>query len=74
MPIDPSREKELTEQVERTFAELEVASKRGGAGILDVLQVYGGLDVAMRQAEEYLSLLNPPPPTFSTTSTSNIES
>jgi hypothetical protein len=72
MPIDPTREAEVRDSVEREFAEMERASLGGTAGIHDVLQVYGGLEVAMRQADAYLALLNPTLPRFSTTSSSNI--
>ena len=69
MPIDPTREAEVTERIEREFAQLEAAS--AAAGILDVLRVYGGLESTMDQAEAYLTLLNPATPNFSTTSSSN---
>jgi hypothetical protein len=70
--LDPNRETELREQVEREFAVMEEASRRADAGVLDVLQVYGGLEVALRQADAYLALLNPTAATFSTSSSSNI--
>jgi hypothetical protein len=73
MPIDPNREAEARDLVERQFADMERASERSAAGILDVLQVYGGLEDAMRQADAYLTLLNPTTPNFSTTSSSNIQ-
>lgn len=73
MPVDPTRETEIRQQVERAFADLEDASRRTNVGVLDVLQVYGGLEVAMRQAEAYLTLLNPISATFSTSSSSNIQ-
>lgn len=73
MPIDPTREAEVKDRVERDFADLERASGKAAAGILDVLRVYGDLEVAMRQADMYLTLLNPVPPNFSTISSSNIQ-
>lgn len=69
MPIDPIREAEVTEQIEREFAQLEAAS--AAIGILDVLRVYGGLESTVDQADAYLTLLNPAIPNFSTTSSSN---
>lgn len=73
MPVDPARENEVRNQVEQEFRRLEHASAEAGVGVFDVLQVYGGLDAAMRQADAYLALLNPAPATFSTTSSSNVE-
>lgn len=73
MPIDPTREAEVRERVEREFANMEMASEKAAAGIFDVLQVYGGLEVAMRQADVYLALLHPVSASFSTTSSSNIQ-
>jgi hypothetical protein len=71
MPIDPTREAEVKERVEREFATMEVASGKAAAGIFDVLQVYGGLELTIRRADAYLTLLNPVSSTFSTTSSSN---
>jgi hypothetical protein len=71
MPNDPIREIQLREQVEREFAALEQASAERRIGVLDVLHVYGGLEAALRQADAYLALSNPPSAVFSTTSTSN---
>jgi hypothetical protein len=73
MPIDPTREKEVREQVETEFAEIERASEKAVVGIHDVLRVYGGLELASRQANTYLTLLNPVSPRFSTTSSTNVE-
>ena len=67
MPIDPTREAEVKDRIEREFAELEA----GSAGILEVLRVYGSLENAVNQTDVYLSLLNPAVPNFSTTSSSN---
>ena len=71
MPIDPIREAQLREQTEREFSEIESAAQNAPAGTLDVIRVYGGLNVAVRQADEFLSLLNPVSAHFSTTSSSN---
>jgi hypothetical protein len=73
MPIDPNREAEARDLVERQFADMERALGTTNAGILDVLRVYGGLDEAMRQVDAYLTLLNPTTPNFTTTSSSNIQ-
>ena len=73
MALNPTREAEVKEQIEREFAAMEEASRVRGAGVFDVLQVYGGLEVAIRQADTYLSLLNPIATTFSTTASSNIQ-
>ena len=73
MPIDPNGETEVRNQVEQEFAHMENVAAKAGPGIIEMLQVYGGLEAALRQADEYLSLLNPTSTTFSTTSTSNIE-
>jgi hypothetical protein len=74
MPVDPVREAQVRDQTEREFAEIESAAVNASPGTLDVLRVYGGLDIAVRQADAYLSLLNPISAHFSTTSSSNIES
>ena len=73
MPIDPNHESAVRERVEREFAELERASAEAGAGVLDVLQVYGGFELALRQANDYLALLNPTLTNFSTTNSANIQ-
>lgn len=69
MPIDPTREAEVKDRIEREFAELEANS--AAAGILEALRVYGSLENAVDQTNEYLTLLNPAVPNFSTTSSSN---
>lgn len=73
MPVNPTRETEVREEIERDFASMERVSLTAGVGVLDVLQVYGGLDAAVRQADAYLALLNPISPNFSTTSSSNTQ-
>jgi hypothetical protein len=72
MPIEPEQEAEVKERVEREFAALESVSEERRVGVLDVLQVYGGYEVALRQADAYLGLLNPTSETVSTTNTSNL--
>lgn len=71
MPTDPIREGQVAREIEQDFARIEEASLNGNVGVLDVLEVYGGLQLAVEQAEAYLSLLNPTPVDFSTTSSSN---
>jgi hypothetical protein len=72
MPTSPIREAEVRAQTEGEFAEMEGAAANVAAGTLDVLRVYGGLEVAVRQADAYLALLNPTSANFSTTSNSNL--
>jgi len=69
MPIDPIREAEAKDRIEREFAQLEASP--AAAGILEVLRVYGNLESAVNQTDAYLTLLNPAVPNFSTTSSSN---
>lgn len=71
MALSPNREDEVKKQVEEDFAGMEAALKSTNIGVLDLLQVYGGLEMALLQADAYLSLLNPISPTFFTTDTSN---
>lgn len=52
-------ETEIREQVEADFASMEEALASKNPGILDVLQVYGNYEVAIRQAESYLTALAP---------------
>lgn len=73
MPSDPMREEEVKAQREREFAELESVSEERRIGVLDVLQVYGGLEAAVSQADAYLALANPKSVVLSTTSTSNLQ-
>lgn len=73
MPVDPTREAAVKKQVEQEFADMEQASRNAGAGVLDVLQVYGGAEAAMQQVDAYLTLLSPTPPNFSTTGNANLE-
>jgi len=73
MPIDPKRESEVKDRIERDFAQMEQAVANTGPGVWDVLQVYGGFEIALRQAYNYLDLLNPTSAVFSTTSSSNIQ-
>jgi hypothetical protein len=73
MPENPTREAEIKKQVEREFGDMERALQGAGPGVLDVLQVYGACEDALRQADMYLNLLNPVSASFSTTSGSNIE-
>lgn len=73
MPVDPVREAEVREETERAFSDLERAFAECQVGVVDVLQVYGGLEDAIRQAGAYLALLNPTPAVFSTTANSNIQ-
>lgn len=73
MPSDPAREIEIKRQIEQEFAEMESASEECQIGVLDVLQVYGGIENAAREADAYLDLLNPTFAVLSTTSTSNVQ-
>ena len=74
MPLDPTREAEVRERIEREFNAIEEASKTAEVGILDVLQVYGGLETALRQADGYIAILNPTLANFSTGNSSNSSS
>jgi hypothetical protein len=71
MPLEKAREAAVKNQTEREFADIEAAVANAAPGTLEVLRVYGGLEVAVRQADAYLSLLNPISGKFSTTSSSN---
>lgn len=71
MPTDPIRENEVRQQIERVFADIEIASRDADIGIMDVLQLYGSLEDTLRRAQLYLSLLTPVSGSFSTSSNSN---
>lgn len=70
MPTDPNREIEVRKSIERTFADMELALNKADVGVLDVLQLYGGLDESVRRAQAYLTLLNPVCAAFSTSDSS----
>jgi hypothetical protein len=57
---------EITEQVEADFSFMEEALSSSNPGILDILQVYGEQEAAIRQASDYLAILNPSPIFFTT--------
>jgi hypothetical protein len=62
-------ENEIRDEVEGYFGSLEASLKATNPGILDVLEVYGGYEAAVREANIYLSTLTPAP-VFSTTDSS----
>jgi hypothetical protein len=66
---DMATESEITKEVEGYFGSLEESLKVTNPGILDVLEVYGGYEAAVREANNYLSTLTPAP-VFSTTDSS----
>jgi hypothetical protein len=52
---------EIMEQVEADFAFMEEALSSSNPGIMDMLQVYGEQEAAVRQASDYLAILTPSP-------------
>jgi hypothetical protein len=54
-------EREIREGIEGYFASLEESIKVTNPGILDVLEVYGGYEAAVREANDYLLSLAPNP-------------
>jgi hypothetical protein len=65
------RKQQITDQVNREYAEMEKAMEAANPGLLEVLEVYGGLEDAIRDADAYLQILNPVPAIFSATNSSN---
>jgi len=61
---------DVKKQVEAEFRAMEQALAALNPGVLDVIQVYGDYEMAIRQAEDYLSASNPRP-TFYTTDQSS---
>jgi hypothetical protein len=68
--IDMPDDDKIKTQVEAEFQGLEVALLASNPGILDVLQVYGGYDEAVKQADAYLAVLKPATPGALTTNRS----
>jgi hypothetical protein len=61
-------ESEIREQVESDFGSLEGSLKVTNPGILDVIEVYGNYEAAVREANSYLLSLAPRPVFFTTDS------
>lgn len=59
----------VPEEVDGVFLDMETQAERQAPGVLDVLKVYGGYEDALRQAESYLSGLNPSPRASSSNNT-----
>ena len=72
MTVDPNREAQVNEAVQRDFADLEQSFQPDDAQ-RDALRVYGCVEASVRQAEEFLTLLVPVAATFSTSNSSNSE-
>lgn len=51
----------IKDQIEAQFTKLEEAIAASNPGILDVLQVYGGYEEALQQAEAYLAAFEAQP-------------
>jgi hypothetical protein len=52
---------QIEAQVSAEFKSLEEAAVNSNPGIMDLLQVYGGFEAAVRQADAYLAGLAPVP-------------
>ncbi len=66
---DREEEARLQKQTQREFGKLEAELRKTSPGVPELLQVYGGYEAAVRQAEAYLRILEPVP-RFSTTDNS----
>lgn len=55
------KQAEARASIERDFADLEQAFRADQAGLADLLQVYGGYEASVQQAEQYLRILQPAP-------------
>ncbi|TMB15378.1 MAG: hypothetical protein E6J71_19455 [Deltaproteobacteria bacterium] len=58
--MKPDRET-LEDQVKADFDAMEQALAAASPGVLDVLRLYGDCEAAVKQAEDYLSVLRPRP-------------
>lgn len=56
-----SGENEGSVAIESAFAELEARAASEAPGVMDVIQVYGGYEAALRQVEAYLAATTPVP-------------
>jgi hypothetical protein len=56
---DKTSSEQVTERVEAEFRLLETSLAASNPGVLDILQVYGGYDAALKQADAYLGTLEP---------------
>ena len=65
------RKQEIATQVTAEFENLERKLEASNPGVMEVLRVYGGYELAVQQAELYIGLADPKPAAFLTTDTSN---
>jgi hypothetical protein len=61
MSKDLDREQLVKQQVEADFLALDAAASALSPGLLDIMEVYGQYEIAVRQANVYLGLLSPTP-------------
>ena len=54
-------DKAVEAQVQGEFDEMEQQLANANPGVLDILQVYGDCEAAVRQADEYLAVVRPRP-------------
>jgi len=66
MPETKTSKEQIEAQVSAEFRSLEEALAASSPGVLDLLQVYGGYEAAVRQADAYLAGLGPQPIFFTT--------
>jgi hypothetical protein len=59
-------ETQIKEQVEADFAFMQEALASSNPDIMDLLQVYGDQEAAVRQVSDYLAILTPQPSFFTT--------
>ena len=56
---DKQETEALRREVEADFKRMEADLEKSSPGVLDVIRVYGDYDAALKQAAEYLAVLQP---------------
>ncbi len=65
------RKKEIENEVSLEFKRIEKALPTLEPGVMDALQVYGGYELAIQQAQYYMGLIDSSPTFISTGDSSN---